>query len=166
MLAFEGLKLPMNEPSPTSTSTAEVEFTTESLPNNAPDLNKDKRASESITDGIQIRAFPEFCPEQSNPRELKYLFSYQIFIKNDSGSPVKLLSRHWRIIDANGHTEEVKGPGVVGETPMIDPGDEYSYNSFCPLATHWGTMEGSYEFERTDGSTFEAKIKRFYLAKL
>jgi ApaG protein len=84
-------------------------------------------------------------------------------ISNEGDQPARLLRRHWLIIDADGHREEVRGPGVVGETPRLEPGKAFKYQSFCPLKTRWGTMEGSYTMQRDDGSTFEASIARFYL---
>jgi ApaG protein len=72
--------------------------------------------------------------------------------------------RHWTIIDANGHVEEIKGAGVIGQQPRLAPGEGFKYTSYCPLTTPWGTMEGAYHFERDDGSPLQVKIGRFYLA--
>ena len=75
----------------------------------------------------------------------------------------QLLTRHWIIIDAEGNQEEVRGPGVVGQTPTLAPGEGFKYTSYCPLPTPWGTMEGSYRMQRPSGEVFDAKIARFYL---
>ncbi len=119
--------------------------------------------SETITQGIKIEVFPEFIPEQSSPEENKYTFAYQIIITNDGDRWAKLVSRHWIIIDADGNREDVEGPGVVGYTPELSPGESFEYTSFCTINTNWGTMEGSYKMLREDDSSFEAEIKRFYL---
>jgi ApaG protein len=119
--------------------------------------------SETITRGIKIEVFPEFIPEQSSPEENKYTFAYQVVITNEGESWAKLVSRHWIIIDADGNRDEVEGPGVVGYTPELSPGESFEYTSFCTIDTNWGTMEGSYKMIREDDSTFDAEIKRFYL---
>ncbi len=77
--------------------------------------------------------------------------------------PVQLVSRHWIIIDAYGRREDVSGPGVVGQTPRLEPGKAFKYQSFCPLRTVWGTMEGEYQMRYDDGETFDVQIARFYL---
>ena len=92
-----------------------------------------------------------------------HVFRYTIIIANEGDVPAQLVSRHWIIIDANGHREEVKGPGVVGETPRLEPGKSFKYQSFCQLKTSWGTMEGTYQMKRDDGDTFDVNIQRFYL---
>ena len=120
--------------------------------------------SEAVTEGVRVGATAYFLPEESDPTDRKYLFGYTIVIKNDSEQPVQLVSRYWRIIDGNGREEEVRGPGVVGQTPRLEPGQSFKYQSFCPLKTPWGTMEGEYQMRRDDGSAFSAKIGRFYLA--
>ncbi len=120
--------------------------------------------SETVTRGVRIRTRPFFVPDQSNPEANRYFFAYQITIANDSELPVQLLSRHWIIIDGDGEREDVKGPGVVGETPVIQPGKSYTYTSACPLPTSWGTMEGTYQMRDANGETFNAAISRFVLA--
>lgn len=122
--------------------------------------------SDTITEGIRIQVFPEYISEQSEPDNEQYLFGYKIIISNEGDSWAKLLSRKWNIINSEGDVEEVEGPGVIGYSPVLAPGETFEYSSFCPLDTHWGTMEGSYIMKRRDGSTFEAKIGRFYLAAL
>jgi ApaG protein len=123
-----------------------------------------KVSSETTTQGIRIRVFPEFMPEESNLQQNRYTFSYSVIIANESTQPVTLISRHWIIIDGNGNREDVEGAGVIGQTPTIEPGAEFEYSSYCPLTTPWGTMEGSYQMQKEDGETFEAMISRFYLA--
>ena len=88
---------------------------------------------------------------------------YRITITNEGDEPARLLSRHWIIIDAERRREDVRGPGIVGEFPRLEPGDSHSYMSRCPLVTPWGTMEGTYTFERDSGDRFEARIARFFL---
>jgi ApaG protein len=120
--------------------------------------------SVSTTQGIRVTASAFYVPEESNPEEGQYKFGYLIHLANEGTQPAKLLSRHWIIIDAEGERREVKGLGVVGEHPSLKPGEEFKYTSTVPLPTNWGTMEGTYEMERPDGTTFQAKISRFYLA--
>ncbi len=119
--------------------------------------------SDATTEGIRVGAAAFFLPEQSDPTDRRYVFGYNILISNVGDAPAQLLSRHWVIIDGVGRREEVQGPGVVGETPRLEPGQAFKYQSFCPLKTPWGTMEGSYQMRRDSGETFDAKIERFYL---
>lgn len=92
------------------------------------------------------------------------MFAYRITIKNEGVQRVRLISRHWVIINGDGDREDVEGPGVVGKFPTLAPGEEFQYTSFCPLDTEWGTMEGTYRMQREDGSLFDAVIGRFFLA--
>jgi ApaG protein len=119
--------------------------------------------SDTVTAGIRIQAQAQFLPQESEPKRARYVFAYKITMTNDSDRTVKLLSRHWVILDSEGRREEVRGRGVVGEYPKLAPGDSYSYISYCPLVTTWGTMEGSYVFERDDGSRLTVGIGRFFL---
>lgn len=119
--------------------------------------------SDTTTEGVRVGATAFFLPEHSDPQEDRYVFGYTIVIANHSDAPVQLLSRHWVIIDGTGHREEVRGPGVIGQKPRLEPGQAFKYQSFCPLSTPWGTMEGSYQMRRDNGDAFEAKIGRFYL---
>lgn len=91
------------------------------------------------------------------------MFSYRIRITNRTAHAIILKRRRWVIVDSDGEREEVRGDGVSGQNPRIDPGETFDYRSFCPLKTDWGTMEGEYVFLRADGSTFTAKIGRFFL---
>lgn len=119
--------------------------------------------SDTTTEGVRVGATAFFLPEHSDPQEDRYVFGYTIVIANHSDAPVQLLSRHWVIIDGTGHREEVRGPGVIGQKPRLEPGQAFKYQSFCPLSTPWGTMEGSYQMRRENGDAFEVKIGRFYL---
>jgi ApaG protein len=119
--------------------------------------------SDTTTHGIRVGATASFSAEDSDISARNHVFKYTIIIKNDGEAPAKLVSRHWIIIDGNGRREEVNGPGVVGETPRLEPGESFRYQSFCPLKTAWGTMEGSYTMKRDDGETFDVNIQRFYL---
>jgi ApaG protein len=120
-------------------------------------------SSEAVTEGIRVEVYPEFIPEQSIPTEKKYVFAYRVTITNESKRRTKLVSRHWVIINADGDREDVEGPGVVGYTPELEPGESFEYTSFCPLNTNWGTMEGSFSMINDNGEPFDVQIARFYL---
>jgi ApaG protein len=119
--------------------------------------------SNVVTEDIRIQAAAEFQPLESDPAVGRYFYMYKITMTNLGQRPARLLSRHWIILDSDGHRDEVKGPGVVGEYPKLGPADSYTYISYCPLRTSWGTMEGSYQFERDDGTRFSVSIGRFFL---
>ncbi|HWE01532.1 MAG TPA: Co2+/Mg2+ efflux protein ApaG [Tepidisphaeraceae bacterium] len=119
--------------------------------------------SDITTHGVRIGATAYFLPEQSDADQRRYVFGYTIVVSNDGDKPVQLMSRHWIIIDAYGRREDVTGPGVVGQTPRLEPGQAFKYQSFCPLRTVWGTMEGSYQMRHDDGMTFDVQIARFFL---
>jgi ApaG protein len=114
--------------------------------------------------GIIIRVSTEYLPHQSDPTRPAYAFAYTINITNMRTAAVKLLSRHWIITDKNNKIEEVKGNGVVGQQPVIAPGDTYQYSSGAVLQTDIGDMHGSYTMQDADGSLFEATIPLFVLA--
>jgi len=120
-------------------------------------------SSDTVTEGIRIQADPSYVPDQSNPPKAEYLFAYHIRMTNEGKEIVRLVSRHWIIINANGGQHEVRGPGVVGKHPKLTPGESFEYSSFCPLDTEWGTMEGSFEMERENGDHFQVAIGRFFL---
>ncbi len=111
---------------------------------------------------MQVRS--RYLPERSAPREGQYLFAYHITISNVGEDTAQLISRHWYITNADGQTEEVEGPGVVGEQPVLAPGTSFEYTSFCPLKTSVGSMHGTYTMVTTGGTTFEARISPFTLA--
>ncbi|MFN5538635.1 MAG: Co2+/Mg2+ efflux protein ApaG [Candidatus Melainabacteria bacterium] len=127
--------------------------------------SKEKRPNlNSIYSGLfSVKSTPKFIAKESDPRANKFVFEYTIEILNKAETPATLTERRWVIIDGNGNREEVEGPGVVGETPLIQPGESFSYTSFCPLRTHWGTMEGSYKMQTQDGEFFDIEIPRFFL---
>lgn len=119
--------------------------------------------SETLTRGVRIKVASRYLPERSNPLQPLYFFTYHVAIQNEGEQPVRLMNRYWRIRDAYGRVEEVRGPGVVGQQPRLEPGESFEYDSFCPLPTEFGSMEGSYEMHYDDGETFEAAIDSFYL---
>ena len=121
--------------------------------------------SKATTRGVEVSVQSSFVAERSQPALGRWFFSYRIRIANLGEVPVQLLNRHWVITDAHGNVEEVRGPGVVGEQPHLDPGEAFEYTSFCPLTTPFGTMEGSYEMVTDDGERFWAAIGRFTLAE-
>lgn len=118
---------------------------------------------EAVTHGIRIRVEPQYLEEQSAPDEGHFFWAYTIEIANEGDATVQLKTRHWRITDANGRTEEVRGPGVVGQTPMLEPGQSFTYTSGCPLGTPSGIMVGSYQMQREDGSLIDVAIPAFSL---
>ena len=118
--------------------------------------------SDTVTDGVRVVARPAFVPSQSCAQRRQFLFSYSITIRNEGPSRVRLATRRWRIVDAEGEERIVEGAGVVGQHPDLGPGDSFEYTSFCPMTTPWGTMEGHLTFER-DGRPFEVAVGRFYL---
>ncbi|MEE9393464.1 MAG: Co2+/Mg2+ efflux protein ApaG [Planctomycetota bacterium] len=127
-------------------------------------LGMESGHSEEITEGVRVRVAAQFEPQRSNPEEDRWVYSYRVRISNEGDIQVQLLNRHWIIRDAENEVEEVRGPGVVGEQPVLMPGETFEYVSGCPLPTNWGTMEGSYEMETEDKRRFHAKIGRFFLA--
>jgi ApaG protein len=118
---------------------------------------------EATTRGIRIRVEPQYMEEQSSPDEGHFVWSYEVEISNDSKETVQLKTRAWRITDGWGRTEEVRGPGVVGQTPVIPPGGTFSYTSGCPLKTPQGIMVGSYQMEDEEGQLFDVAIPAFSL---
>ena len=116
-----------------------------------------------VTQGIKISVVPAYSIEQSEPERSKFVFSYEITIENESAEPAQLLTRHWIIKDAHQNIDEVRGDGVVGEMPLLEPGEAFTYSSFCPLRTEYGVMRGTYGMIRPDGETFEAVIAPFAL---
>ena len=112
---------------------------------------------------FRIDTEPQYLPEQSDPAAGRFAFAYTITITNTGRVPAQLISRHWLIEDAHGHTEEVKGLGVVGEQPLLKPGEAFQYTSGCQLRTSHGIMHGSYFFVAVDGHRFEAPIAAFIL---
>ncbi len=125
----------------------------------------DNRAMTSRTNyRIDVAAAPRFLEEQSKPAQGRYAFAYTITLHNAGDVPAKLLTRHWVITDANGKVEEVRGPGVVGEHPHLQPGERFEYTSGAILDTPVGTMQGSYQMVADDGTACDAPIPRFTLS--
>jgi ApaG protein len=120
--------------------------------------------SDVTTRGIRVQVESFYDEERSSPRENYYFFAYQVRISNVGAEKAQLMSREWVITDATGETQRVQGPGVVGEQPVLAPGDAFEYTSFCPLSTPVGTMHGSYRMVLDDGESFEAAIAPFSLA--
>lgn len=117
----------------------------------------------AVTRGISVTVTPRYMPEESSPDEGRYFFAYTVEIINTGLERVQLKTRYWRITDERGHVQEVRGAGVVGEQPVLGPGESFSYTSGCPLTTPSGTMQGSYLMEKEDGETFNAEIPAFSL---
>ena len=113
---------------------------------------------------VSVQAQAVFVPDQSNSGQNRYVFAYRITITNTGTLASQLLSRHWIITDANGHVEDIKGEGVVGEQPMLQPNQSFEYTSGAAIATPVGTMRGSYRMQAQDGVKFDASIPEFTLA--
>ena len=120
--------------------------------------------SEMITQNIRVTVQSFYIPEQSQPTDDVYFFAYRVQISNEGSSQVQLLSRHWVINDGHGKSQEVRGPGVIGEQPVLDPGESFVYSSFCPLSTPVGSMEGTYQMVDEEQREFDAQIGQFLLA--
>lgn len=118
---------------------------------------------EATTRGIRIRVHPRYMDDQSSPEDGHFVWSYAVEISNDGKDTVQLKTRTWRITDGLGRTEEVRGPGVVGQTPVISPGESFNYTSGCPLKTPQGIMVGSYQMADAAGKLFDVAIPAFSL---
>lgn len=117
----------------------------------------------AVTRGISVTVSPRYLPEQSSPAEGRYFFAYTVEIINLGLERVQLRARYWRITDERGRVQEVRGAGVVGEEPILGPGESFSYTSGCPLTTPSGSMQGSYVMETATGEIFNAEIPAFSL---
>lgn len=115
------------------------------------------------TRDIRVTVEPRYLPEQSQPGESHYVWAYQVRIENLGRETVRLRTRYWKITDALGRLMEVRGPGVVGEQPVIEPGGSYAYASGCPLPTDSGSMVGAYYMTDAEGRSFEVEIPAFSL---
>ncbi len=118
---------------------------------------------EETTGKIHIAVEPDFLDEQSQPEEGRYLWAYRVTIENRGETPIQLISRYWRITDARGRVREVRGPGVIGEQPVIRPGSSFQYTSGAPLETACGFMTGKYQMRDAAGEGFEVGIPMFAL---
>ena len=121
--------------------------------------------SEAATRGVQVSVLAEYAPDRSRPEQGQWFFLYTITISNNSTDTVQLVSRHWMITDGTGKVEEVRGAGVVGEQPVLAPGQSFTYTSGCPLKTPFGTMEGTYQMIAANGAPFDARIAPFTLSE-
>ncbi|SPE41306.1 Protein ApaG [Candidatus Sulfopaludibacter sp. SbA3] len=119
--------------------------------------------SEAVTNGIRVEVLSRHSPENSRPQEGEWVFQYTVRITNQSSETVQLLSRHWIITDGLEHVEEVRGPGVVGEQPVLAPGESFKYSSWCPLKTPTGMMHGTYRMTLAGGEQFDIEIAPFGL---
>ncbi|HTS77366.1 MAG TPA: Co2+/Mg2+ efflux protein ApaG [Bryobacteraceae bacterium] len=119
--------------------------------------------SEAVTQAIRVEVMSRHSPENSRPQNDQWVFEYTVRITNESAQTVQLVSRHWIITDALDHTQEVKGLGVVGEQPVLAPGEYFKYSSWCPLKTASGVMRGTYQMARSNGEEFDIEIAPFAL---
>ncbi len=120
--------------------------------------------SDTTTRGIRIQVKSTYLSDQSSPRDNHYLFAYHVRLSNLGSETAQLISREWIITSAEGEVERVKGPGVVGEQPVLSPGGSFEYTSYCPLKTPVGSMHGSYQMVTAGGEKFDAAIAPFTLA--
>jgi len=120
-------------------------------------------SSEAVTRGVRVQVQAEFSPAHSQPHQNRWFFLYTITISNESDVTVQLLTRHWIITDASAEVQEVRGPGVVGKQPVLEPGRSFEYTSGCPLATPYGSMRGTYQMVTADGEQFDAQVAEFPL---
>src|SRR5258708_5997788 len=129
-----------------------------------PDLRSELAPiSEAVTNHIRVEVLSRYSPENSHPLQGAWIFQYTVRITNQGAETVQLVSRHWIITDGLGHIEEVTGPGVVGEQPVLAPGESFQYSSWCPLKTPTGRMHGTYQMARADGNQFDIEIAPFAL---
>ncbi|MCH9647129.1 MAG: Co2+/Mg2+ efflux protein ApaG [Deltaproteobacteria bacterium] len=126
-------------------------------------MNTDLEGSEAVTQGIRVVVEPQYFAERSVPEQGLWFFLYTVTISNEGLEKAKLVTRHWIITDGDGSQEEVKGPGVVGETPVLAPGESFSYTSGCPLSHPFGSMRGTYQMVAESGHSFDAEIATFEL---
>ena len=122
-------------------------------------------SSEAVTRGVRVHVESEYAANQSRPSQKQWFFLYTVTISNEGTQPVQLLTRHWIITDGTGHVEEVRGPGVVGKQPTLQPGESFEYTSGCPLGTPFGVMEGTYQMTSESGERFNVKIAPFTLSE-
>ena len=126
-------------------------------------LTKHTSSSEAVTNNVRVEVESQYAPDHSQPFQNHWFFHYTVKITNEGDDTVQLLSRHWVITDASGHTDEVKGPGVVGEQPVRAPGESFGYTSGCPLKTSSGVMRGTYSMVSESGEHFDVEIAPFAL---
>jgi len=122
-------------------------------------------SSSAETSGVLVEVQSFYLEEQSHPASRRFVFAYTITITNNGSEVVQLQTRHWIITDGLGDVDEVKGPGVVGEQPVLSPGESFRYTSGAVLPTERGTMHGTYQMHRADGAQFDARIAPFLLER-
>jgi ApaG protein len=120
-------------------------------------------SSEAVTRGIRVQVAARYSPDHSHPSSSRWFFLYTVTIANQGDETVQLVSRHWIITDAAGQVEEVRGPGVVGQQPVLEPGQSFEYTSGCPLSSPYGAMRGTYQMVSASGARFDAEIAEFEL---
>ena len=125
--------------------------------------NRSEAIYEQVTRGIRVSVTSHYLEDQSDPKEPRYVWAYTVRINNESPTSVQLRTRYWRITDSRGNTDVVAGDGVVGEQPVIRPGEGFEYTSGAPLATPSGLMVGAYGMETTEGELFDVDIPAFSL---
>ena len=121
--------------------------------------------SDATTEGVRVLVRSAFVPERSSAQLGRWFFTYTVRITNLGQTAARLRSRHWIIQDAEGRMEHVRGPGVVGKEPRLEPGQGFEYTSFCPLPSPTGSMSGTFQMERDDGTRFEAEVAPFELSE-
>jgi ApaG protein len=119
--------------------------------------------SDAVTERVRVEVISRYSAENSKPHEDDWVFQYTVRITNQGTETVQLLTRHWIITDGAGHVEEVRGPGVVGETPVLAAAESFKYSSWCRLKTPTGVMHGTYQMVRPDGTQFDIEIAPFGL---
>jgi ApaG protein len=129
------------------------------------DGRQDVFTSEAVTRGVRVKVVSRFSPEHSHPDQNRWFFLYTVEISNESQVTVQLMSRHWIVENADRQVEEVRGPGVVGQQPVLGPGESFEYTSGCPLTTPFGSMRGTYQMVTQDGGRFDATIAPFTLSE-
>jgi ApaG protein len=121
-------------------------------------------SSEAITRGLKVRVQSRYVEDQSTPGDRHWVFAYLVTIINDGEIPTQLIARRWLITNADGNTQTVEGPGVIGEQPRLEPGESFSYTSGCPLDTSIGSMHGTFSMRDDDGASWEAEVGVFTLS--
>jgi ApaG protein len=122
-------------------------------------------SSEAITRNIRVRVHAQYDPGRSNPQQSEWFFLYTVYITNEGHDTVQLISRHWVITDGMGKVEEVRGPGVIGNQPVLAPGQSHEYTSGCPLTTPFGSMHGTYQMMNQSAEQFDIEIAPFTLTE-
>lgn len=133
------------------------------MPGESDTVDLPRGASIAAAHGVTVVVVPQQIDPRQAPDPERWCFAYRVSIRSDADGPVRLLEREWTVIDAEGERREIRGVGVVGEQPRIEPGHAFVYTSWVPLDTAWGTMEGRFLMRRDDGSTFWAPVGRFHL---